>query len=152
MKAILDTNVFVGAGFNPRSASAKLIHAASTGAIILVWDAATQDETRRILTRIPRLSWEAAADAFLPENEWTGGTDLAAAAFVEDPEDRKFAALSLATRATLVSSDSDLLDHRDLLDVMPPTEILRALQSQGTSTPTQPEAERNGRTGKMPEP
>lgn len=129
MKAILDTNIFVGAGFNRRSASAKLIHAARTGEIMLVWDAATQDETRRILTRIPRLSWEIVANAFLPENEWIRGTDLAAAAFVEDPEDRKFAALSLATRATLVSSDSDLLDHRERLEVMPPTEFLRALQS-----------------------
>ena len=128
MKAILDTNVFVGAGFNPASASAALIRAARAGEITLIWDTATRDETRRILTKIPRLSWEDAADAFLPENAWTGGTDLSAVAFVEDPEDRKFAALSLATGATLVSSDSDLLDHRNRLDVMPPTEFLRALQ------------------------
>ena len=128
MKAILDTNVFVGAGFNPQSASARLIEAARAGEIALIWDAATRDETRRILTKIPRLSWEAVSDIFLPEYEWTVGTDLAAAAFVEDPEDRKFAALSLATGATLVSSDSDLLDHRNRLDVMPPSEFLRVLQ------------------------
>lgn len=127
MKAILDTNVFVGAGFNLRSASAKLIHAARAGEITLVWDAATQDETRRILTKIPRLSWEAFADVFRSQNEWAGGTDLEAAAFVEDPEDRKFAALSRATGATLISSDSDLLDHRDRLNVMPPSEFLRTL-------------------------
>ncbi len=127
MKAIIDTNVFVGAGFNRRSASAQLIQAARAGEITLVWDAATRDETRRILEKIPRISWEAVADVFKPEDEWTGETDLTAVSFVEDSEDRKFAALSLVTGATLISSDSHLLDHRDRLDAMPPTEFLKTL-------------------------
>ena len=66
MYAIFDTNVFVGAGFNRQSASAELIEAVRTGEITLVWDAATQDETRRVLTKIPRVSWEAVTYLFLP--------------------------------------------------------------------------------------
>lgn len=127
MYAIFDTNIFVGAGFNPGSASAALIDAARTGGLTLVWDAATWDETRRVLTKIPPVSWDAVADIFVPEHAWTGGTDLAVAGFVEDPEDRKFAALSLATGAALVSSDSHLLVHRDRLLAMPPSQFLGLL-------------------------
>lgn len=127
MYAIFDTNIFVGAGFNPGSASAVLIEAARTGELTLVWDAATRDETRRVLTKIPRVSWEAVADIFIPEYAWTGDIDLDAVSFVEDPEDRKFAALSLATGAALVSSDSDLLVHRDQLLAMTPAEFLKLL-------------------------
>ncbi|MEL7467930.1 MAG: PIN domain-containing protein [Pseudomonadota bacterium] len=130
-RAIFDTNVYVGAGFNPHSASAKLINAARAGWITLVWDAPTRDETRRILTKIPRLSWEAVEDIFAPEDAWTGGTDLAAVSYVEDPEDRKFAALSIASGATLVSSDSDLLDHADRLNALTPSAYLSFLSEQG---------------------
>ncbi|MEL6996890.1 MAG: PIN domain-containing protein [Pseudomonadota bacterium] len=130
-RAIFDTNVYVGAGFNPHSASAKLIDAVRDARITLVWDAPTRDETRRILTKIPRLSWEAVEGIFAPEDAWTGDTDLAAVSYVEDPEDRKFAALSIASGATLVSSDSDLLDHADRLSAMTPGAYLRFLSEQG---------------------
>ncbi|MEM7687299.1 MAG: PIN domain-containing protein [Pseudomonadota bacterium] len=129
-RAIFDTNVYVGAGFNPNSASATLIDAARAARITLVWDAPTRDETRRILTKIPRLSWDAVEDIFVPEDAWTGGIDLAAVSYVEDPEDRKFAALSIASGATLVSSDSDLLDHADRLNVMNPGAYLSVLNEQ----------------------
>ncbi|MEM9062570.1 MAG: PIN domain-containing protein [Pseudomonadota bacterium] len=131
-RAILDTNVFVGAGFNPRSASSELVKAALAGQIQLVWDAPTRDETRRILTKIPKLSWSAVSDAFSADTEWTGSTNLDAVSYVGDPEDRKFAALSLATGAPLVSSDSDLLDHADRLEVMTPGAFhatLKAIQT-----------------------
>ncbi|MGD1924359.1 MAG: putative toxin-antitoxin system toxin component, PIN family [Paracoccaceae bacterium] len=129
-RAIFDTNVYVGAGFNPNSASATLIDAARAARITLVWDAPTREETRQILTKIPRLSWDAVEDIFAPEEEWTGGIDLAAVSYVEDPEDRKFAALSIASGATLISSDSDLLDHADRLNVMNPGAYLSVLNEQ----------------------
>ena len=132
-RIILDTNVFVGAGFNRRSASAQLIETARAGDLDLIWDVATRDETRRVMTKIPRISWDSVADVFLPEHEWRTGTDLVAVGFVEDPEDRKFAALSQATGATLISSDSDLLDHADRLDVVPPGRFLDALRSTNAS-------------------
>ncbi len=124
MKAIFDTNLFVAAGFKPHSASASLIALARSGAITLIWDSATQAETRTVLTRIPPVSWEAVADVFHDQNRWHEGVDLVSVAFVTDPQDRKFAALSMATGATLVSSDSDVLDHRGVLNVCTPSEFL----------------------------
>ncbi|MEM7743643.1 MAG: PIN domain-containing protein [Pseudomonadota bacterium] len=121
VRAILDTNVFVGGGFNRGSASARLVKAARDGRLLLVWDPSTRGEIERILNKIPRLSFAAVADLFLPAGAFDGDLDLAAVSFVEDAEDRKFAALSLATGAPLVSSDDDLLSHADKLDVWKPS-------------------------------
>jgi predicted nucleic acid-binding protein len=129
-RAILDTNVFVAAGFNPRSASARLIAQVRAGRLVLVWSEATRSETRSVLERIPRLRWEDAAPLFGPEGEHRGETDPSAVAFVVDPEDRKFAALSIASGATLVSADDHLLSHRDRLDVLSPGEFVRALETR----------------------
>lgn len=125
-RAIFDTNVFVSAGFNPRSASARLLEEVAAGRIVLVWDEATRGEIRAVLTRIPRLSWEDAAGLFAPEGEHAGTVDPASLTFVVDPEDRKFAALALSSGATLVSADDHLLAHRERLPVLSPGEFLRA--------------------------
>jgi uncharacterized protein len=37
-RVVLDTNVFVGAGFNPRSHSALLLDAVRDGRLRMVWD------------------------------------------------------------------------------------------------------------------
>lgn len=116
IRAIYDTNVFVAAGFNRRSASYRLIEAARDGRVRMIWCQATRAETQRILTKIPPLSWEDVADVFHPDNE-APDPDPAKAAFVTDPEDRKFAALSLATAAPIISADSDLTVHAGRLDV-----------------------------------
>ncbi|MEM7059846.1 MAG: PIN domain-containing protein [Pseudomonadota bacterium] len=116
IQAIYDTNVFVAAGFNRRSASARLIQAARDGKIRMIWCKATRAEIERILTKIPPLDWEAVADVFRHEVE-APDPDPATAAFVTDPEDRKFAALSLAAGTPIISADSDLTVHAGRLDV-----------------------------------
>lgn len=121
MRAIFDTNLFVGAGFNRRSASAHLIEAARDGRIRMVWNAATASETKRVLSKIPRVSWEAVADIFLPAHEAEVVQDLSQVSFVTDFEDRKFAALSLAEACPILTSDDDLLSHADRLDVWKPS-------------------------------
>jgi len=126
-RAVLDTNVFVAAGFNPRSASARLLSELRAGRLSLVWNEETRGETRSVLKRIPRLSWEDVAPLFAPEGRQRSGIDPSAVSFVVDPEDRKFAALSIASGATLVSADDHLLTHRDRLDVMEPGAFLRAM-------------------------
>lgn len=115
VRLILDTNVFVGAGFNPRSASARLIAAARKGGLILVWSEETRAETKRILQKIPPLDWPAVAPLFTEAGRFDGPLDLAAMHAVPDPEDRKFAALSAAADVPVVSSDSDLLDVRGVI-------------------------------------
>ncbi|HUF55717.1 MAG TPA: PIN domain-containing protein [Thermohalobaculum sp.] len=116
-RVVIDTNVFVGAAFRKSSASARLLSAVRSGAATLVWDAPTRDETRAVLGRIPRLSWDAVADLFREEARFTGETRPEGFGRIADPADRKFAALAAAAGCTLVSSDRHLLDHRDSLGV-----------------------------------
>jgi len=118
--AVFDTNVFVAAGFRSQSASARLLALVADGRIALVWSEATRAETLAVLSRIPRLTPAAAAAAFRPELRRDDEGDLSHVAFVEDPEDRKFAALALVAGVPLVSSDQDLLAHADRLDVLTP--------------------------------
>jgi predicted nucleic acid-binding protein len=114
---VLDTNVFVAAGFNPRSASARILAAVRAGRFQLIWNEPTRRETERILRRIPRLDWQKVADLFRPEGEFTGPVDPEAFAFIADPDDRKFAALSAAAKVPLVTNDNHLLAHRDTIGI-----------------------------------
>jgi predicted nucleic acid-binding protein len=106
---VIDTNVFVAAGFNPRSASARVLAATRDGRFRLIWNTSTRRETEMILVRIPRLDWERFADLFQPEGEFTGPVDPDAFVLIADPDDRKFAALSAAANSLLVTNDNDLL-------------------------------------------
>jgi predicted nucleic acid-binding protein len=109
---VLDTNVFVAAGFNPRSDSARLLRAVRDGRIRMVWDHATRAEIEHIVRQIPPLSWTSIADLFREELKFRCATDAGAFGYVPDPADRKFAALADAAQVPLVTSDADLLDSR----------------------------------------
>lgn len=110
---VLDTNVFVAAGFNPRSRAARVIEAVREGSLRLVWDEATFRETRRILEKIPPLSWSDFRGLFRDADRYTGPVASSSFGFIPDPEDRKFAALAAAAGATLVSQDEHLLGIRN---------------------------------------
>src|SRR5689334_24877907 len=75
---VVDTNVFVAAGFNPTSASARILEGVREGRFRLIWNRPTRRETEMILRRIPRLDWRKVADPFRPENEVMGPVDPAA--------------------------------------------------------------------------
>jgi predicted nucleic acid-binding protein len=123
---VIDTNVFVAAGFNPRSAAARILAGVRDGRFQLIWNEPTRRETEMILRRIPHLDWERVADLFQPETEFTGPVDPESFAFVPDPEDRKFAALSVAAQTPLVTNDNHLLSHQDGIgvDVLTPRAFL----------------------------
>jgi predicted nucleic acid-binding protein len=125
-RVVIDTNVFVAAGFNPRSAAARILDRVRDGRLQLVWNRPTRDETEMILRRIPRLDCGQFAELFQPEAEYFGSVDPDAFAAVPDRDDRKFAALSAAANAPLVTSDYDLLAHRDTIGiaVLTPREFL----------------------------
>jgi uncharacterized protein len=129
---VLDTNVFVAAGFNPGSASARLLEAVRAGALRMLWSEATARETRAVLERIPRLSWEDAEAHFSPGGRWEGEADPERFPFVEDAEDRKFAALATAAGAVLVTADDHLLSQRGRIpaEVLTPSEAVRRLGLQ----------------------
>jgi predicted nucleic acid-binding protein len=124
---ILDTNVFVGAGFNPSSHSARLLDAVRGGRLRMIWNDATRRETERILRQIPRLSWAHVAPLFLEADRFQGETHPDQFDYVPDPADRKFAALADATDVPLVTSDDDLLQGRDRAKtpILTPSEFVR---------------------------
>jgi predicted nucleic acid-binding protein len=123
---VIDTNVFVAAGFNPRSAAARILKGVREGRLRLIWNEPTRRETEMILRQIPRLDWERVADLFRPEGEFTGPVDPEAFALIEDPDDRKFAALSAAARAPLVTSDKHVLAQSSAvgIEAVTPTAFL----------------------------
>lgn len=127
--AVFDTNLFVAAGFHPRSSSARLLQLAADGQLQLVWSEATRRETAHILRRIPRLRWEDVEPLFRPAQRHPDG-DPGAFDFVEDPDDRKFAALAAASGTTLVTSDDHLLRHRGRpgLSIATPSRFLRSVE------------------------
>ncbi len=122
LPVVLDTNVFVAAGFRSSSASAKLVDALRDGRLLQLWTEATRAETESVLRRIPRLGWTPVAPLFIEAGQ-RPEVDPDTCAFVEDPADRKFAALALAAGCPLVTSDAHLLDHRERpgLEVVKPS-------------------------------
>jgi predicted nucleic acid-binding protein len=70
-----------------------------------------------ILRRIPHLDWQTVADLFRPEGEFTGPVDPAAFTLIADPDDRKFAALSAAANAPLVTSAKLVLAQRGKIGI-----------------------------------
>jgi len=116
-RIVIDTNVFVAAGFNPRSAAARILAAIREGRFQLIWNEPTRRETELILRQIPHLDWERVADLFRPEMEFLGPVDPESFVFVPDPEDWKFEALSVAAQTPLVTNDNHLLTHKHSIGV-----------------------------------
>ena len=125
-RIVIDTNVFVAAGFNPKSAAARILAGVREGRFQLIWNEPTRRETELILRQIPHLDGERVADLFHPKTEFLGPVDPESFVFVPDPEDRKFAALSVATQTPLVTNDNHLLSHKDRIgvDVLTPRAFL----------------------------
>jgi predicted nucleic acid-binding protein len=114
---ILDTNILVAAGFKRGSGAARIVDAIRRGDCRMVWNDATRRENEAVLRRIPPLDWEEFSVLFDPEGEFKGFTAPDLFGRIEDPEDRKFAALAAATGAIVISSDSHLLSCRDELPI-----------------------------------
>jgi predicted nucleic acid-binding protein len=124
---VVDTNVFVAAGFNAKSASARILAAIRERRFQLVWNEPTRRETEFVLRRIPPLGWDKFADLFHPAGEFTDHVDPRDFVLIEDPDDRKFAALGAAAKVPLVTNDHHLLAHRDLIGFVltPPAFLTR---------------------------
>jgi uncharacterized protein len=124
---VLDTNVFVAAGFNRGSSSAAIIRAVEEGRLNMTWNTQTRGETERIINQIPRLQWSRFESLFSEDSQFIGPTQPEQFELVEDYEDRKFAALADAADALLISNDDHLLSVRDRLPitVRTPGEFMR---------------------------
>jgi predicted nucleic acid-binding protein len=117
-KAVLDSNVFVAAGFNKQSSSAQLVAWVREGRLQMPWHELTREEIRHQLQKIPPLRWQPFAELFRAEHEVTEVLALEEYNFIEDRDDRKFAALAEKTEAFLVSNDEHLLSVRGRLTVL----------------------------------
>lgn len=128
---ILDTNVFVGAGFRDSSASSEIVGRVEAGELCLVWNAATRRETKRVLRQIPPLDWDRVAHLFRDEHRYDRPLDADRYGHVAGAMDREFLALAEATGTVLVTSDGDLLDVRGTasVPVLSPSEYLNRLES-----------------------
>lgn len=93
-RIVLDTNVFIAAGFNLRSHAARLLAAVCDGALILAWHVETRAETLHVLSRIPPLRQLDVAELFRTDAEHTAPLDRTPYAGIPDPADRVFAALA----------------------------------------------------------
>src|SRR5260370_17464729 len=91
---VIDTNVFVAALFNRKSASARILAGIREGRFRLIWNQPTRRETEMILRRIPRLDWKTVAELFRLEEEFTGPVDPPAFTMIPPPDDLKFPPLS----------------------------------------------------------
>jgi uncharacterized protein len=127
---VLDTNVLVAAGFNRRSASARIVDAVKRGELRMLWNDATRREIEHIVRKIPPLRAQALEPLFRPEDRVTVPTHPERFAEIPDPDDRKFAALAEATGAVLISNDEHLLGHRDRMNltVLTPSEFWKRQQ------------------------
>lgn len=112
-EVVLDTNILVAAGFNPQSASARIIEEVRAGRLSLMWNEDTRRESRADVEQIPPLSWDRFAGLFGEGGHYAGRVNPETVDHVSDPDDRKFAALAGAMDAALVTTDDDLLGSRE---------------------------------------
>lgn len=126
---VLDTNVFVAAGFHPKSDSAKVLQQVRNGSLRLRWNEETRRETEYIINKIPPLSWNSVAELFRAEDRYDGLVDPGSFGYVPDPDDREFAALAAAAGAMLISFDEHLLAGRERssVPILTPGELLERL-------------------------
>jgi predicted nucleic acid-binding protein len=122
---ILDTNVFVAAGFNRRSASARILEQVRSGQLRMIWNDQTRREAQHILSKIPQVSWSSVAELFREDDRCEGETSPEKFDYIPDADDRKFAALSEAAGVVLITNDDHLLSnrHRAGLEILTPREF-----------------------------
>lgn len=117
MNIVLDTNVIVAAGFAKDSDAAAIVEAVRNDRFTLIWDKATERETRRIVEQIPPLAWGDFTGLYREANRYTGDLSTDRFTAVEGPLDRHFAALAEATDSVLVTNDDDLLGVREQFEL-----------------------------------
>jgi predicted nucleic acid-binding protein len=114
---ILDTNIFVAAGFKSSCRSAQIVEQVRSGDLRMVWNEETLRETEFIVCKIPPLRWEKFSNLFLLENCYGGPLFPQHFQQIPDRADIKFAALAEVTGAILITMDRDFLGVRETLEI-----------------------------------
>ena len=129
-RLVLDTNTFVAARFNPRSASAQIIDLCIEGECQAVLSTKLRAEVELILKRV-----RADEDFLEKMRRFLESAEVVRIArefpfIMEDPEDNKFLNCAIRGKADyLVTSDRHLLKLGDYLEtrVCKPSQLLVAL-------------------------
>lgn len=127
LRVILDTNVFIAAYFNPRSASAKIMDLCSSGCDLLISDRLSR-EVESILKgiRAERGFLERVRSLFIRASQVKPTERLSV--IEEDPDDNKFLECALGGKADyLITSDRHLLKLGDFsgTKICKPTQFLK---------------------------
>jgi len=130
LSVVVDINVLVAAAFNAGSCSAQIINAIQAGRLRMVWNEQTRGESKRVLLKIPPISWTRFEELFRAESRLDLQLDLKPYEVVPDPEDRKFAALAGMSGSILVTQDAHLLGQAAHLPitVVSPVEFIAQLR------------------------
>ena len=128
-RAVLDANVFVGAGFRPSSASGRLVAAARAGRLVAVWTHDTRAEAERVVGQIPPLGRFDWGGVFSDAGRRPAPLDLGPWGHLAGRLDQTLAALAAAVAAPLVTADGPLLEGagRGGVVALRPAEAARAL-------------------------
>jgi len=136
VRAVLDANVLISAVLSPRGSPARLLVAWQAGEFDLVVSPNLLAELRRAFTypKLARLVPSADADAFI---DWivrsavlAADPDVPPPVHSVDPGDDYLLALAAASRAILVSGDSDLTALAGDFPVRTPADFLAQLRDQ----------------------
>jgi predicted nucleic acid-binding protein len=135
MRAVVDTNVLIGALYRDTSASARVLRACLGGEIQAVTSAALRAEYAHILPRaVRRAGWEATYAAFLSGCREQDLEGMAAGEESPDPADQMlFDTARAAGAEVLVTLDRVLLQVGSfgVTRIVRPSELAAALGAEG---------------------
>src|SRR5262249_36907117 len=135
VRVVLDTNVLVGAAYNPGSASARVFAACLDGRLRAVVSPAVRAEYARIIPRAVRVpGWEAQFGRFLDASEEVEPREVVPVVADDPSDDALFAAAVAGGAAAVVTNDRPVLiaarESRATVPALRPAECASAFLDQ----------------------
>jgi len=112
LNIVLDTNIFIAAGFRQSNGAARIFDMVHDGKLKFIWNGEIRNEIVGTINKIPGFPGEKFLRLFRKENEFKGKTFPEKYTLVSDPSDRKFIALAKEVKAILITNDDHLLSKR----------------------------------------
>jgi len=132
MRIVIDTNLLVAYMFNKRSASARIINLVENDAVDLMWHRKIRNEAELITDKIGKAVPRVKIDLnrlYKEENEVKKLPKVGDVS--KDPDDNKFLACAIASKADMiVSNDEHLLELKSFreIPIYPSAQALKVLQ------------------------
>lgn len=137
VRVVLDTNLFVAALFNKRSASHTILSNVKQGTVVFLWTDATRKETERVVDTIIRAAGRGKRKELL-DDTFAAGEYVSSPPRIryikDDPTDDKFLACAVKGKADyIISNDEHLRAVGEFqgIPVVTPTQFLKAVKERG---------------------